>query len=520
MSRYALLASALLTAAPKPVFTDNAVTLLGAPSPDGRYVSLVENGDLAVRETATGRSTRLTSATGHEFAYFSSISRDSKTVAYAWFNAEGFYELRSVPIGGGAPRTLFKNPEAGFVQPTAWTPDNKFILTLLFRKDNVSQIAIIPAGGGEVRVLRSLNWVYPKRMDISPDGRTLVYDSFAPGSNSQRTIYSLAIDGTAEKRLVPEAGNHLFPLFTPGGKSIVYLSDNDLVERPLDGQPKVVQAGLGRALPLGITGAGELYYGLRTGASDVFIADIANITGTARRASVRFPNRNLAPSFSPDGKRLAFLSRRGTENFGQESRAVVIRDLTGDGEEEVPVRMAHIERVKWRPDGHALLLSGSDGRGRGGIFEYDLATRRTRPVTAEIGGPPKGFEFYPANHAPVDPNPVATKLGNGFLYLDGATLRDEAGQPAGPAASLPARLAGFPVAAEGVTEWRPSGAALFGVRGGTLVRFRRDGGADQFPLPGNRQPGASVSPDGKTIALTAGREKQEIWVLQLRHNAR
>ena len=33
---------------------------------------------------------------------------------------------------------------------------------------------------------------------------------------------------------------------------------------------------------------------------------------------------------------------------------------------------------------------------------------------------------------------------------------------------------------------------------------------------GNRQPGASISPDGKTIAITAGRESQEIWTLDLR----
>jgi len=77
--RCALLASALLAAAPpRAVFTDPAVTLLGAPSPDGRVVSLVERGDLAVREVATGKSTRLTARKGKEFAYFSSISRDSK----------------------------------------------------------------------------------------------------------------------------------------------------------------------------------------------------------------------------------------------------------------------------------------------------------------------------------------------------------------------------------------------------------------------------------------------------------
>ena len=151
MVRHLLLASALLTAAPRPLFTDPAVTLLGAPSPDGRYVSLVEHGNLAIRNTTTGTSTRLTNATGKEFAYLSSFSRDSKFIAYAWFTNEGFYELRIIATTGGQPRTLFKNPEAGFVQPTAWTPGNQFILTLLFRKDNVSQIALIPAGGGEAK---------------------------------------------------------------------------------------------------------------------------------------------------------------------------------------------------------------------------------------------------------------------------------------------------------------------------------------------------------------------------------
>jgi hypothetical protein len=491
VTRFVILASALLHAAtPKPVFTDPAVTLLGTPSLDGRYISLVEHGDLAIRDLATGRSTRLTKATGKEFAYFSSISRDAKSVAYAWFNEEGFYELRVIPISGGHSRTLFKNAEAGFVQPTAWTPDNKFILTLLFRKDNVSQIALIPIDGGEAKVLRSLNWVYPKRMDISPDGETLIYDSFAPGSTTQRTIYSLTLNGATERRLVNEAGNQLFPLYAPDGKSIYYLSDADLFERPFNGPSRVIQKGIGRALPLGITSHKDLYYGLRTGTTDVFIAEIHDIVKTARRVSLKFPNRNLAPSFSPDGKRLAYLSRRGTENFGQESRAVVICDLNTEEESEQPVKMAHIERVHWRSDGDALFLSGSDGKGRGGIFEFDFQTRRTRPIIAEIGRPPKGYELYPQ--------------AKGFFYVDDEKLRDEKGQPA----TL------FPTSASGVTEWLPTPQAIYGIRDGSLLRFDA-GGIKQFPLPGNRQPGASISPDGKTIAITVGRESQEIWSLHL-----
>ncbi len=476
------------------------MTLLGAPSADGRYLSLVEGRDLAVRELATGRSMRLTRAQGGEFAYFSAISRDSRSVAYAWFNADGFYELRVVPLGGGESRILFRNPEAGFVQPCAWTPDNRFILTLLFRKDNVSQIALIPAAGGEARVLRSLNWVYPKRMDISPDGKLVIYDSFAPGSTVDRTIYSLALDGTAGKQLVMEPGSHLFPLFAPDGKSFYYLSGEDLVRQDFDGGKRILARNLGRALPLGVTGRGELYYGVRTGASDVFLADVREVAKTARRVSLRFPNRNLAPAFSPDGKRLAYLSRRGAENFGQEARAVVVRDLEGEGEEEMPVRMAHIERVGWRPDGAALLLSGSDGKGRGGLFEFDLAAKRTRPLQAEIGGPGKGFSFY--------------SLGKEVVYVDGPVLRDLRGEPRGVATALPRMLAAFPVDGHGVSEWLPCAAGLFGIRGQELVRFQPEGQV-QYTLPGNRQPGAAMSPDGRTIALTAGRERQEIWVLEV-----
>jgi len=490
----------LLSATPKPVFRDTLVTLLGTPSPDGRMVSLVEQGDLAVRDISTGVSTKLTHATGKQFAYFSAISRDSKSIAYAWFNEEGFYELRMIPVAGGPERTLFKNPEAGFVQPCAWTPDNRHILTLLFRKDNVSQIALIPVAGGEPQVLRSLNWVYPKRMDISPDGKTLIYDSFAPGSTTQRTIYSLSMDGSTERRLVTEAGNHLFPLFAPDGKSFFYLSDDNLVRRSIDGPPQTVHSGLGRALPLGITSAGRLYYGLRTGASDVFLASVDSIASTAKRVSIRYPNRNLAPSFSWNGKRLAYLSRRGTENFGQESRAVVIRELDTDKETEIPVKMAHIERVAWRRDDQGLYLSGSDGRGRGGLFAYDFETGRTRPVVAEIGGPPKGYEFY--------------VVAAGLIYVDGAIVRDEQRSEKGPLSGLGSMLSGRPIDAGGVVEWLPSVKTLFGVRGNRLVRF---GEPDEqsYPLPGNRQPGASISPDGLTIAITAGRESQEIWALDV-----
>lgn len=38
-------------------------------------------------------------------------------------------------------------------------------------------------------------WVYPKRMDLSPDGKYIVYDSFAKDTAGDRTLFVLSIDG-------------------------------------------------------------------------------------------------------------------------------------------------------------------------------------------------------------------------------------------------------------------------------------------------------------------------------------
>jgi dipeptidyl aminopeptidase/acylaminoacyl peptidase len=404
---------------------------------------------------------------------------------------------------------IFRNEESGFVQPTSWTPDGKQILTLFFRKDNISQIALVDAASGASRVLKSLNWVYPKRMDISPDGKWIAYDSFGGDKPGPRDIYVLAMDGSRETKVVAAPGEDLFPVWSPDGGELLFASDRSgtmdawavrMEEGRAAGEPRVIRRDLKQFLPMGVTSAGSLFYGLRTGTTNIAIQ---NGAGDVRELPTRTPGRDAAPAYSRDGKRLSYLSRRGAENFGLQARMIVVRELETGVERDLPAKLAHVEAVRWSPDGEWLLASGSDGKGRSGLFRVRVSDGmvRTEAIdeTADYHGVPgdwmpdgtvvRGTAGVKALAVSADGEMVAR------AYED----RVEAGRRKWPL--------------RGVTWLAWKGSDLLAVHNGAVVVLN-----DQAPamLPLKKYDGGpmSVAPGGHTIAFGAGGVHSEVWVLE------
>lgn len=488
------------------------VTLLGGPSPDGKWVSMVRDGNLIAVPASGGEPRVLARAANGEFAYFSAFARDSHQIAYAWFNGQRFYELRVTDLDGTTPRTVYRNPEAGFVQPCAWFGDGRYILTLLFRRDNTSQIALIPSAGGAPRILKSLNWVYPKRMDLTPDGRFIVYDTLASEGTSRRALYLLATDGSREERISGDA-DAAFPVFLDsGGKQIAYLKNTSIVALDLaTRQERVIVADAAHAVVLGVAN-GDVFYGRRTSVSDVFVALLDDPVGTARRVTMKFAGLNSAPAFSQDGKWLAYLSRRGAENFGEPARAIVVRSLSGDLEREVPARLAHVESVSWTPDG-ALLASGSDNKGRAGVYRVDVATAAVTPVADDADAPFRGYRAaalvdgtvcWISNEArcgekPFGPARLLAAAGDQLALADERQVRVFRG----------GKLEASHLLAN-VTELAIHPSCLIAAWGDGV--YSLDAGRPRaLRMPGNRLPGLSLHPDGRQIALVAGQSTSEIW---------
>lgn len=532
-----LVRSAIASSAPRQLWADARTSHLGGPSPDGKLVSIVDpaTGDLAVREAATGVVRRLTSNPpgSPEFAYFSVFSRNGRQVAYAWYNRDRIYELRIIGVDGTGMRVLHSHAERRFVQPCAWTPDGKRILTLFFRGDNVSQIALVHAASGQVEVLKSLDWIYPNRMDLSPDGKWIAYDDLIREGDSRRTIHLLATDGSAHRSLLKTPAGETFPLFTPSGDAITYLRAGTLYSQDLRATaPERMHQAIGQALPMGLTARGDYYYAVRNNQFALQIADFDAAPGASRPYSASLPVINAPPAWSEDGKRIAFLARAANDNFGQESRIIVIREVDGTAGTVLPPRLAHTGWVRWMAGGKALLAGGSDRHGQRGLYRIDIATGDATPLVREPADTYDGFEGLPWGSAEA-------------VYLQGAQLRKTGAEeplfaaPAGRLHSLTghrdqlnfvletAASTDILAFANGrirrIAVWK--GGPIVGLEAteGYLIALTREAlwriplaGGSPERLPWKLTPGAlpRFAPGGKRLAWISGSARTEIWVAE------
>lgn len=565
------------------VWAGDDVNLWGGPSPDGRWLSAVDaaTGGLVLRDLQDGTLQALPSGLGQdsgEFAYFSVFDRSGSRVAYAWFNGLEHYELRVAVLDGagrllGEPELLLSNPEIRFVQPCAWSQDGTRVLVLFFRQDNTSQIAIVDADDGEVRVLRSLPWIYPKRMDLSPDGGFLVYDNLSEPDGRERDLYLLRTDGASERRLLSGPTDDQSPVWSHDGRSIWFVSNRGgsqaiwsvaVDSGVVAGSPQRLTKSMARTLLLGATRDGDLFYGRRSGAARLYAQPwdskaSAPVGGPVRMSPGADELDRLLPTFAPDGEHVAYLAQVGHENQGRGHRTVVLQSMDSGRSASLRTRLTFVQAMEFSPDGRQLLLSGSDRRGRSGLFLFDLESERTRPLEllpgARLGGLPGAFapggeavllagrDTSTGNSTLVERQLGAADSGRSLLRLpSGSLLTMVSASPHGErlavgwideadpaqatvavaklqAGASPAPILRLPGGNLTDLTWAPGGANLLvgtqGRAGAHLWLVSASGAAmTEIRAPADRLPGLSFAPGGTRLAYAAGRTRQEIWVLR------
>jgi Tol biopolymer transport system component len=372
----------------------------GTISPDGRYLPYTawDTGNLAVHDFAENTDRPLTNSGSwkapEQYSEESTISRDGKQVAYSWFNGEGRYELRALPLsasGFPTPRRLYANPEVMWIGPYDWSPDGRWIAVEIERRDGVRQMGVVSVQDGTLRVLKSSGWEGSTTLRFSRDGRFVAFDH--PEERRARHVSLVAIDGSTQTDVVVHDSINTLIDWSPDGAWLLFSSDrrgsrdlwgNRITDGKAQGAPRLLKAEAG-GWSLGISRSGVLFMGVRLSDRDISIVPVdlsaGKVTGAPVRPVTSYLGSGLFPDWSPDGKRLAYVS----QNFSGRAPVLVVRELDSGRATEFPTRFRYLQVPRWSPDGRSLLASGQDQQGKRGIYRFDVATGQAVTVISPGG---------------------------------------------------------------------------------------------------------------------------------------
>lgn len=340
-------------------------------SPDGRRIAYAVGRDIEVRATAGGPATRLASMDQpHSFAW----SPDGARLAFVVGNAAFVYAPNA--IGNIAPSAIWVLPASGgaAVQVTdaaslntcpVWTPDGRSLLFISDRdgRRDIYRVTVGRSGrptGSPERITTGLSL---HGMDLSRDGRMLVYADFSDDAN----IWSLPVPSTG-----PVSALSAEPLTTghqsiegmglsPDGRWLAFDSNRGghqaIYRIPLaGGDPELLSADSGDDfMPSWSPNGQELaYYGFRSGHRRLFVMPAEG--GSADAVSSESGNQRF-PGWSPDGRHLVFHADR----TGRFELYLVDRDSAGRWSAPRQLTTEGGQDARWSPDGRSIVYTRNTG---------------------------------------------------------------------------------------------------------------------------------------------------------------
>jgi dipeptidyl aminopeptidase/acylaminoacyl peptidase len=185
----------------------------------------------------------------------------------------------TVPIAGGAARRITQNAPSYW---HGWSPDGK-TLAFVGQRNGDFDIYTIPATGGDETRLTTAKGL-DDGPEYSPDGQYIYFNSERTG---HMQIWRMKADGSDQGQVFSDDYNNWFPHISPDGKWMVFLT----YEKDVSGHPENKDVML-RLMSLSPEPN-----------KDKKITVLAKLFGGQGTINV--------PSWSPDGKRLAFVSNSG-----------------------------------------------------------------------------------------------------------------------------------------------------------------------------------------------------------------
>jgi TolB protein len=218
-----------------------------------------------------------------------------------------------------------------------WSPDGRRIAFLHGRGGGRGQLYVVNADGSGLRNLGRIAGpaLYSSQLVWSPDGRTIYFGR-----------YLVSTDGSGARKLpyIP-----LIAVWSPDGRQIAFVNN--------------VSTGLPGPGAAGSKDDSEIY--------------VMNADGSGTRRLTHNVGYDGEPAWSPDGREIAFQSKR---RFGSNAGKgeIYVMNADGSGKRNLTRNRAQDGSPSWSPDGRRIaFVSNRDGRFEAHVMNADGSGQRS-----------------------------------------------------------------------------------------------------------------------------------------------